>query len=348
MYEIPADVSQYSMRHLDTAFKNFVRERKKGNTKYGFPRRKVRGRCRDSFTIGQPKNRKGVCYNNVKARGDYVVIPVGMALKKKYPDLGSIRSKEFVSFNGRIINATVSRTAYDKWFISFTVEQEVADPEPPSGGAVGVDLGLTHLAILSDGRKFDNPKPLKRALRTLKRYQRAFSRKVKGSNRREKAKRKVARLHWRVVNRRKDHLHKLTTHLTDDYSVVVIENLNVSGMMKNRKLSKAIADVGWYEFRRQLEYKAKWKGAEVEVAPRFFPSTKLCSSCGKKKDGMTLSDRVYRCDNCGLVMDRDVNAAKNLEARSWRDSVNDRGADGSPPAPEAFCGEAVRERSASL
>ena len=165
---------------------------------------------------------------------------------------------------------------------------------------------------------FENPRALKSALIKLKRLQRVVSRRQKGSANRKKAVRQLARAHFRVANIRKDALHQATTLLTKTKSVIVLENLNVGGMLKNHHLAQAIADVGMYEFRRQLVYKSAWYGCEVLLADRFYPSTKRCSQCGQVKLVMSLGEREYQCEHCGFVIDRDLNAAINLEQLFYR------------------------------
>jgi putative transposase len=242
------------------------------------------------------------------------------------PRLGRIRLKEKREsyFKGRVLSATVTRRA-DRWYVSVTVEIEIDNPEPPSGGPVGVDLGVKTLATLSDGTMYSNPRVLEKRLRKLKRLCKSLSRKKRGSKNRERARLGVARLHLRVFNIRQDTLHKITTYLAKNHSQIVIEDLCVSGLLKNRKLSRVIADVGFYELRRQLE--CKWYGSELVVAPRFYPSSKRCSACGNIKRDLTLSDRVYVCKECGLEMDRDLNAACNLVAASWTETINACGED---------------------
>jgi putative transposase len=211
--------------------------------------------------------------------------------------------------------------------VSITVEEEITDPAPIEGEAVGVDLGVKTLATLSDGTAFPNPRVLEKRLRSLRRLSKSLSRKKRGSKNREKAKLKLARLYLRIFNIRQDTLHKLTTYLAKSHSKIVIEDLNVSGMIMNRRLARNIADVGMYEFRRQLEYKCLWYGSRLIIAPRDFPSSKLCSSCGHKKKELTLSERKYHCDKCGLNIDRDFNAALNLVAVSLPVTLNACGED---------------------
>ena len=213
----------------------------------------------------------------------------------------------------------ISRTAND-WFISFKV------PFTPSVTAkkfdnVGVDLGIKTLATLSDGLVFDNKRPYKKAKRHLKLTQRQMSKKfVKGAKRQshnyQKAAKKVAKIHQQVTNIRKDALHKLTTYLSKNHAEIVIEDLNVRGMSKNHKLSSAILDGGFYEFRRQLDYKCAWYGATLTVVNRFFPSSKTCSSCGEVKATLKLNERIFQCPVCGYQADRDLNAASNLRKQA--------------------------------
>ena len=207
-----------------------------------------------------------------------------------------------------------------RWFVSLQVEMEIPDPvvmaEKP---AVGVDLGINRMVQVSDGTCFENPRALKRALTRLKRIQRMVSRRQKGSTNRKKAVQQLAKAHLRVANIRKDALHQATTFLTKTKSAIVLENLNVSGMMKNHRLAQAIADVGMYEFRRQLQYKGGWYGCDVLLADRFYPSTKRCSQCGQIKPVVELSEREYCCEHCGLVMHRDLNASLNLEQLLYQD-----------------------------
>jgi putative transposase len=198
-----------------------------------------------------------------------------------------------------------------RWFVSLQMEEEINVPEKPKR-ELGVDLGIKSLATCSDGMIFENPKALRSRLKKLQRLSRNVSRKVKGSQNRKKAHKRLAKLHYRIACIRSDTIHKLTSSLTKNKSRIVIEDLNVSGMMKNKRLSRAIADIGLFEVRRQLEYKGRWYGCEIDHADRFYPSSKRCSSCGFIKNDLQLSDRVYVCPVCGLEIDRDVNAAINL------------------------------------
>ena len=200
---------------------------------------------------------------------------------------------------------------------------------PSSGPVVGVDLGVKMLATLSDGTVIPNPKPLKHRLKKIKRLQRAVTRKQKGSKNRKKAARKLGRQHRLVANQRANTLHQVSTRLAKTKAVVVIEDLHVSGLLQNHHLAQAIGDVGFREFRRQLTYKAAWYGCQLVVVSRWEPSSKTCSRCGWVDEDLLLADRVFRCQNptCGLVLERDLNAAINLAklAGSSSDSPNARG-----------------------
>ena len=213
--------------------------------------------------------------------------------------------------DAHILSATVCEKA-GRWFVSVQVEIDVPEFCSEDRPVAGVDLGIKCMAQVSDGMYFENPRALKSALIKLKRLQRVVSRRQKGSANRKKAVRQLARVHFRVANIRNDALHKATTLLTKTKSAIVLENLNVGGMLKNHLLAQAIADVGMYEFRRQLVYKGAWYGCQVLMADRFYPSTKRCSQCGQVKPVMNLGEREYQCEHCGFVIDRDLNAAINL------------------------------------
>ena len=306
MYQSSKCAPQEALRDLGKAFKNFYRGMKNGK-KVGFPRFKRKG-VRDSFRL------TGIIRFSVR--------------KIQLPKIGKIRLKEQKTcyYQGRILSVTVSRRAH-KWFVSVTVEEEISDPVHIKGKAVGVDLGIKTLATLSDGTVIPNPRALGRRITKLRKLSKSLSRKKMGSKNREKAKLRLAKMHLRIFNIRRDTLHKLTTYLAKSHSRIVIEDLCVSGMMKNRRLARVVADVGMYEFRRQLEYKCLWHGSQLVIASRTFPSSKLCSACGHKKKELSLSEREYECDECGLKIDRDLNAALNLVAVSLPGTQNARGED---------------------
>jgi putative transposase len=213
--------------------------------------------------------------------------------------------------DARVLSAVVSEQA-GRWYVSLQVEQELAESDVKSVHTVGIDVGIKCLATTSDGEVFDNPMALAKAQRSLRTRQKAVSRKRKGSNNRRKAVRRVAMLHQRISNIRKDALHKMTTATAKSASIIVIETLNTAGMMKNHCLARALSDASLSEIHRQLKYKAKWYGVEIVEADRFFPSSKTCSRCGNVKASLSLSERTYCCEVCGFKEDRDVNAATNL------------------------------------
>lgn len=291
MYEVSKCAPQEALRDLDRAFRAFWSRRKEG---VGFPKFKKKFRSKDSFRLT----------GSIKVQDRYV----------KLPRLGTIRLKERVSgrVRGEILSATVSRVA-DRWFVSLTTYENHPDPTPNEGFAVGVDLGIKTFAVCSDGKKIESPKALQRAQAVLRRAQQAHSRKTKGSRNRRKSAQKIAKIHMRVANVRRDFLHKVTTELAKTKSIVVIEDLNVKGMIKNHCLSSKIMDAGWGEFRRQLVYKTEWYGSKLVVADRWYPSSKRCSDCGFTLKKLALSEREWVCHQCGVTHDRDENASINLE-----------------------------------
>jgi putative transposase len=265
------------------------------------------------------KRKKSLDDNKARLTGSIRVTPRHV----KLPRIGKVRTKErtdkllelLQAGKAHILSATISREA-DRWFVSLTCVVERPDPEPRETrnpeDIVGVDLGLESFITLSDGTKVEAPKPLKKALRLLERRSRQLSRKQKFSKNFKKASLRLARLHRRIRNIRRDFLHKLTTWLVKTKSVIVVEDLNVRGMSQNGHLSQAIYDVSWGIFRRMLEYKCQWYGAKLILVPQDFPSTKTCSHCGEVGPPLPLSQRVFRCEACGLEIDRDWNAALNL------------------------------------
>ena len=208
----------------------------------------------------------------------------------------------------------VSREPDGRWYVTFAVDAADAQPLPPAGHAAGVDLGVKDFAVTSDGEKIANPRHLARRTRNLARYQRRLARCRNGSANRAKAAAKVARAHRKVRNARTDFLHRASTRLVRENDMVVIEDLHVSGMIRNRTLARAIADCGWGEFRRQLAYKCERYGRELVVIDRWYPSSKTCSACGHLLMELSLSTRHWTCPSCGTRHDRDINAAKNILA----------------------------------
>ncbi len=290
-YDVSSKAPQEAIRDLDTAFRNYWRYR---NTprRFRFPKFRKRGE-HDSFRVSQ----------SIKVFPRHVQLP----------RLGKLKVKEDTKrFSGRALSATISREA-DRWYVSITVVVNRPDPQPVIGPVVGLDLGLSSFLTVSDGIKIPGPFPAEKALRKLKRLSRAHARKVVGSSNHKKQRLAIARLHRKVKNRREDFLNKTTTTLARTKSVIVVEDLNVQGMQRNAKLSRRIQDSGWSRFRRKLTYKCRWYGSRLIVAPAFYPSSKTCSACGNVKSSLSLSERIYVCEACGLQIDRDWNAAINLE-----------------------------------
>jgi len=223
-----------------------------------------------------------------------------------------LKEHGYLPKEAHILSATCSQHA-GKWFVSLSVEEEISK-EKPRLGVLGIDLGIKTLAVCSDGTKFENPKALRNKKAELKKLQKRLSRQKKGSKRRQKTKERIAKLHYRISCIRKNAIHKATTWVakTKRPHVVVLEDLNVKGMMQNHRLAMSISDASFHEFRRQMQYKQSWTGGTVMVIDRFYPSSKTCSSCGCVKAELKLSERTFIC-NCGMEKDRDLNAAINLE-----------------------------------
>lgn len=278
----------------------------------------------------------------------------------RLPKIGRVHCMENVAErvgDAKVLRMTISQRA-GRWYAALTVERDDTSVtrKAPKGGAVGVDLGVKHLATLSDGTVVENPRYLRKAEKKLKRAQQALGRKIKGSNRRAKARAKVAHLHARVANQRSDAMHKLTTRLAETFSDISIEDLNVSGMVKNRHLAKSVSDAAFGEFRRQLEYKTARTGARLHVVDRWFASSQTCSKCGSVKAKLSLSERTYTCEGCGLVLDRDLNAAINIcVAGSAPETLNAHGETVSRNRPSGHvaldsvkCEPSVRESAVRL
>lgn len=237
----------------------------------------------------------------------------------KLPKVGVVPAKIHRRFEGKLKTVTISLTPSGKYFASLPFDDGNPDVELSTHGkAVGIDLGLTHFAITSDGSKFDNPRVLKKRSKNLKRKQQKLSRKVKGSTRRKKAKRIVARVHEKIANTRKDFLHKLSRKMVNENQVICVENLAVKNMVKNHNLAKAISDASWSEFTRMLKYKAGEEGKAYVEVDRFFPSSKTCSVCLNRMGSLPLDVRSWHCSNCDTKHDRDVNAAINIRDEGLR------------------------------
>lgn len=214
--------------------------------------------------------------------------------------------------NSKMLSCTISMNCCGQYFVSILVDVVIPN-KGKTGKSVGIDLGLKSFATLSDGVVIDNIKFFREKQSEIAKIQRHLSRKNKGSNRHRKNKIKIARLYNKIANKRNNFLHNVATSLVNNYDVICIEDLNVSGMLSNHKLAKAISDTSFSMFRSMLEYKCNWYGKELVVIDRFYPSSKTCSKCGWKKEDLTLSDRVFKCENCGIEIDRDLNAAINIQ-----------------------------------
>jgi putative transposase len=284
---------QQALRHLQVAFANFFGKRAR------YPRFKSRKKSRQSaeYTTSAFRFRDG-----------------RLTLAKMSEPLDIVWSRPLPQ-GVSPSTVTVSKDAAGRWFVSLLVEDPAVKPLPATDTAVGIDAGPEHLVTLSTGEKITNPRHERRDRVRLAHAQRQLARKAKGEGaNRAKARRKVAKVHARITDRRRDHLHKLTTRLVRENQTLVIEDLTVRNMVKNHSLARAISDAAWRELRMMLEYKAAWYGRNLVVVDRFFPSSRLCSTCGALQNGMPLHVRTWTCDSCGAAHDRDVNAAKNLLA----------------------------------
>jgi putative transposase len=321
---------QESFRNLDRALGDFVKSKKglRKGKKLGFPKFKKRGKSRDSFRLT----------GTVRCEASTVTLP-RLGTIATHESTGKL-ADSIAGGRARILSAAVTRTA-QRWFVSLTVEEDRPVPERHArpGTAIGIDLGIKALVTGADNAgnviTVPGPKPLRAGLRRLRRASRAHARKHPGSVRRRRSAARLARLHARIASIRADALHKTAGMLATRYETVVIEDLNVAGMTRNRRLARAVGDQGFGTLRRMLGYKSAWRGGRLVTAGRFHPSSKKCSGCGAVKAKLPLSERTYTCDACGLVLDRDVNAARNLLflAASGAESLN-------------ACGETVRPRTA--
>lgn len=281
--EINSQTLQYSLNCLDIAYQGFFNKRTK------FPNFKSK-RSKNSFTVPQ----------FTKVKNGKLFIP-------KFKGIKMIMERKI---EGKIGKATISRTPTGKYFVSILTEKEYT-PVPTTGKKVGIDLGLKDFLVLSTGSKIKNGRFLKHYEKNLKLNQKHLSRKKGGSNRYERQRLKVSRIHEKISNSRMDLIHKVSMDLIKNFDVIYLEDLNIKGMVKNHKLSKSISDVSWGKFIEVLTYKALWNDKEVIHIDRFFPSSKTCNSCGWINNSLTLKDRSWTC-KCGLEVDRDLNAAKNI------------------------------------
>lgn len=281
---------QNTLKDLDSAYKGFFKSGK------GFPKFKSKKTHRYSY-------RTSYTNNNIQFLGNLI----------KLPKLGKVKIRDKQIPQGRILNATISQTPSGKYYCSLCCTDVTIEPFEKTGSVVGIDLGIKEFAITSDSEHIENPKYLAKSLKKLARLQRQLSRKTRGSNRWNKARIKVAKCQEYIANQRADFLHKLSTRFIKEYDVISLEDLNVSGILKNHSLARSVSDVSWSQFTTMLQYKANWYGKEIIKIDRFFASSQLCNVCGYKNTGTKdLSVRSWVCPVCGTSHDRDVNASINI------------------------------------
>jgi len=301
--EVTKSVFEGAFAHLGAALKNYYTWQKgeRKGKEVGFPKFKSKKNARQSFYLANDR---------------FSVSGNGVRIQK----LGIVNMAEELRFQGKIVNGTVANQADGHWYIAIAVKLEEPLRNEKAEGLVGVDVGITNLVVLSTGERYENQEPLRSELTHLKRLNRRLARRKIGSKRWQKAKLSLGRFHFHVAARRNDHLHKTTTAITQQYDTVVLEDLNVAGMLRNHCLALSLSDAAFGEMHRQFGYKAN----HVIKVARFFPSSRLCEECGTINDSLTLADRVFICPSCGHTEDRDEHAAKNLAFEGLRLALNSR------------------------
>lgn len=303
--EAPAQVLQQALIDLDTAYSNFFR------TKKGYPKKKKKKDRKQSVRFPNQSISKKPFNDNVSKLNISKIEGLKFRCSDAYKEL-LVKSE--------IRQITISRTPSGKFYASVLINTDAKKISEPTNESIGIDLGIKTLMAFSDGTNIDNPKWLRKNEKKLKKLQRNLSKKQNGSNNSKKAALKIAKLHEKLKNQKQDFLHKQTTKIINDNQVIILEDLNVKGMLKNHRIAKAIAEISLGEFERQLKYKSEWYNRTFILIDRFYPSTQTCSNCGyvkKGKEKLHQGIRTYKC-SCGHVMDRDTNAAINIQKEGLR------------------------------